>query len=85
MTHSHIHDTKAFGTSIIFHTNVLCKRLILQQTLFVTVYCTPLTKFDTEMSAKMQQSNEIFFQNFLTGNDIKSQMKSKKTISIQKC
>ena len=84
MTHSHIHDTNILST-IILHTNELYIRLILQQIAFVTVYCTPLTKFDTEMSAKIQQRNEIFFQNFLTGNDIKSQMKSKKTISIQKC
>ena len=84
MTHSHIHETNVFS-AITLHANELYIRLIVQQIAFVTVYCTPLTKFDTEMSAKIQQRNEIFFQNFLTGNDIKCQMKSKKTISIQKC
>ena len=84
MTHSHIHDTNVLST-IFLHTNELYIRLILQQIAFVTVYCTPLTKFDTEMSAKMQQRNKKKIQNFLIENDIKSKMKSKKTIGIQKC
>ena len=84
MTHSHIHDTNVFS-AITLHANELYIRLIVQQIAFVTVYCTPLTKFDTEMSAKMQQRNKKKFQNFLIENDVKSKMKSKKTIGIQKC